>query len=159
MRIRVLAAGRSRDSTIDALVARYLARLPWQVELREIEVRGCDDAAGRRRAEGDRLLVAVPAGATVVVLDGGGEQVTSEAFAARLEALSARGRGPLLFVIGGADGLDPRLVARADWVLSLGRMIWPHLLVRVMLAEQLFRAACIIRGHPYHRGDRAGWRR
>lgn len=152
MRIRILAAGRNRDPAIDTLVDRYLARLPWQVELRAIEVRGRGDPAGRRRAEGDRLLAAVPAGAAVVVLDARGEQVTSEAFAARLEALSGHGRGPLLFVIGGADGLDPRLVARADWVLSLGRMVWPHLLVRVMLAEQLFRAACIIRGHPYHRG-------
>jgi len=150
LRIEILAVGRSRDPAVDALVARYLERLPWRVNLREIELRGRFDPRRRRRAEGDRLLAAIPSQAAVITLDSRGEAASSEAFAARLEELSRR--SPVLFVIGGAEGLDERLLARADWVLSLGPMVWPHLLVRAMLVEQLFRAWTISRRHPYHRG-------
>ncbi len=152
MRIEILAVGRNRDPAVDALVSRYLERLPWRVRLREIEPRGRTDTAGRRRAEGERLLAALPARAAVVLLDGRGEAVDSATFARRIGELSARRHGAVVFVIGGAEGLDRRLHDRADWVLSLGPMVWPHLLVRVMLAEQLFRAWSIGRGHPYHRG-------
>ncbi len=152
MRIEILAVGRSRDPAVDALTARYLERLPWRVTLREIELRGPTDPERRRRSEGDRLLAAIPRDACVIVLDSGGQKVTSEAFAARLEALWRQSHGLLAFVIGGAEGLDARLRTRADWVLSLGLMTWPHLLVRVMLAEQIFRAWAILGRHPYHRG-------
>jgi len=151
LRIEILAVGRSRDPAVDALTARYLERLPWRVTLREIELRGPADPERRRRMEGDRLLAAIPRDACVIVLDSRGQEVASEAFAARLEALWRQSHGLLVFVIGGAEGLDPRLRTRADWVLSLGPMTWPHLLVRAMLAEQIFRAWAILGRHPYHR--------
>jgi 23S rRNA (pseudouridine1915-N3)-methyltransferase len=89
----------------------------------------------------------------VVALDLGGEALSSEGFAARLESWLAAGR-PLCFVIGGAEGLDPAVITRADHLLSLGGMTWPHRLARIMLAEQIFRARAIAAGHPYHRGAR-----
>ena len=77
--------------------------------------------------------------------------MASPDFAARLGRWRDDGRPDATFLIGGADGLDPALVARADVVLSFGAMVWPHMLVRVMLAEQLYRAATILAGGPYHR--------
>ena len=102
--------------------------------------------------EGALLLAAVPAGATVVVLDAGGRALDSPALAARLRTWRDAGVGDVAFLIGGAEGLDADVVAGADLVLSLGPMTWPHLLARAMLAEQIYRAQCILEGHPYARG-------
>lgn len=88
-----------------------------------------------------------------MALDLGGEAPTSEALAARLARWEEAGRAPC-FLIGGAEGLDPAVLARAEWRLSLGPMTWPHFLVRGMLAEQLYRAQAIRTGHPYHRAWR-----
>jgi 23S rRNA (pseudouridine1915-N3)-methyltransferase len=115
------------------------------------EARG--SAVEKRRREAAALLAALPAAAFVVALDLGGKAPDSESFAALLARWLDAGR-PVAFVIGGAEGLDASVLARADYVLSLGRLTWPHLLVRVMLAEQLFRARAIAAGHPYHRGGR-----
>ena len=87
----------------------------------------------------------------ICVLDERGKVETSPAFAERLGTWRDAGRGDLAFVIGGADGIDPSLRAEADHALSFGKMVWPHMLVRVMLAEQLYRAAAILSGGPYHR--------
>ena len=87
----------------------------------------------------------------LVLLDERGKVETSPAFAERLGTWRDAGRGDLAFVIGGADGIDPSLRAQADHALSFGKMVWPHMLVRVMLAEQLYRAAAILSGGPYHR--------
>jgi len=94
----------------------------------------------------------LPKGATAVALDAGGKQFSSEAFAARLAAWRESGAAELAFLIGGADGIAETVLTRADFILSLGAMTWPHLLARVMLLEQLYRAQQIIAGHPYHRG-------
>jgi len=99
----------------------------------------------------DRLLAAVPEGATVAALDEKGKTLSSAAFAEKLSAWRDNGVRDLAFVIGGADGLDGALLKQADLVLSLGPMTWPHVMVRGLLAEQLYRAQCIQQGHPYHR--------
>jgi 23S rRNA (pseudouridine1915-N3)-methyltransferase len=88
----------------------------------------------------------------VVALDERGKSLDSSAFATLLGRWQDEGLGDLAFVIGGAEGLSPAVLERADLALSFGQMTWPHLLVRVLLAEQLFRAQCILDGHPYHRG-------
>jgi len=106
-----------------------------------------------RRREGEALLAALPAGALAVALDLGGEAPDSEALAALTGRWEASGR-PLCFLIGGAEGLDPAVLARADHRLSLGPLTWPHFLVRGLLAEQLYRAQAIRTGHPYHRAWR-----
>ena len=154
MRITLLAVGRLRKSPELALIDDYLDRfaktgrglgLP-PVQILEVE----DKRGGGMSAEAPLIDRAIPAGAYVVMMDERGEQPTSPDFAARIGGLRDQGRD-ICFVIGGADGLDPSLRARADWQISLGRMVWPHMLVRVMRAEQLYRAASILAGLPYHR--------
>ncbi len=102
-------------------------------------------------AEADLLARAVPGGAVLVTLDERGKVISSPEFAAMLAKWRDGGRQDVAFVIGGADGIDPALRARADFSISFGAMVWPHMLVRVMLAEQLYRAATILGGGPYHR--------
>lgn len=154
MRIDVAVVGRLRNGPESAMVQDYLDRfakagrslgLP-PVAITEVE----DKRGGGMAAEAELLMRAIPPGAALVVLDERGEQPTSVEFARRLADWRDQARD-LCLVIGGADGLDPALRARADWQISLGRMVWPHMLVRVMLAEQLYRAATILAGSPYHR--------
>lgn len=102
-------------------------------------------------AEAELLARAVPSGAVLVTLDERGKLLTSPEFATQLARWRDAGRQDVAFVIGGADGIDPSLRARADFSISFGQMVWPHMLVRVMLAEQLYRAANILSGGPYHR--------
>jgi 23S rRNA (pseudouridine1915-N3)-methyltransferase len=110
------------------------------------------DAAQRKDREGTLLLAQVPEGATLVALDGRGRALSSEKFAEWLGQNRDQGCRNLAFVIGGADGLSDQVTARAQWQLSLGAMTWPHMLVRMMLAEQIYRAVTILANHPYHRG-------
>lgn len=102
-------------------------------------------------AEAVLLRKAIPSGAAIVVLDERGKVMASPKFAARLADFRDAGRSEVALIIGGADGIDPDLRAEADLALSFGAMVWPHMLVRVMLAEQLYRAVSILAASPYHR--------
>jgi len=150
--MRLIAVGRLRAGPEAELFARYAARLRPKLELTEVpESPGAPEEAKRR--EGEALLAAVPPKAFVVALDQAGTTPDSAVLAGLLERWLGLGR-PLCFLIGGTEGLDRAVIARADAVLSLGHLTWPHLLVRVLLAEQLFRARAIATGHPYHRTGR-----
>ena len=105
----------------------------------------------RRAEETERLSGADPRDAALIALDENGRALSSRAFSTNIAAWQRQGCSELAFLVGGPDGLDPTLIERADLVLSLGRMTWPHRLVRVLVAEQLYRAATILAGHPYHR--------
>lgn len=109
-----------------------------------------DKRNGGMAAEAELLARVVPDGAALVVLDERGQMLTSPEFAGKLGNWRDQARD-ICIVIGGADGIDPALRARADLAISFGKMVWPHMLVRVMLAEQLYRAATILGGGPYHR--------
>lgn len=155
MRVHVCAVGRLRGGPERALFDDYHTRFDrtgralglGPLSLHEVE----DRKAGGMLAEAALLARVLPAGAVILALDERGETISSPDFANRLAAWRDAGRGDLACVIGGADGIAADLRARADFTLSLGRMVWPHLLVRVMLAEQLYRAASILAGSPYHR--------
>ncbi|WP_255569308.1 23S rRNA (pseudouridine(1915)-N(3))-methyltransferase RlmH [Neoroseomonas alba] len=135
-----------------ALYAHYAARLRPPPEVTEIpEARG--SAAEIRRREGAALLAALPPDAAAVALDLGGDAPDSEGFAALITRIEEAGR-TACFLIGGAEGLDPSVTARAERRIALGPMTWPHFLVRGMLAEQLYRAQAIRQNHPYHRAWR-----
>ena len=152
MTLRLIAVGRLRDGPEAELFARYNGRLRPRFAVSEIaEARGSPAEAKRR--EGAALLAALPDPAFVVALDRAGAMPDSEELARLLERWLAAGR-PVCFVIGGAEGLDAPVIARADYVLSLGRLTWPHLLARGMLAEQVYRARSIAAGHPYHGSGR-----
>jgi 23S rRNA (pseudouridine1915-N3)-methyltransferase len=147
-----MAVGRLRPGPEAALFAEYNARLRPPLHVQEF-AEAIGSPAEIRRREGEAILAALPANALLVAMDLGGEAPTSE----RLAALTTRweeAARPLCFAIGGAEGLDPAVLARAEHRLSLGPLTWPHMLVRGLLAEQLYRAQCIRAGHPYHRGWR-----
>jgi 23S rRNA (pseudouridine1915-N3)-methyltransferase len=149
MRMTVAAVGRVRDGPIADLIRDYTRRLPWDVTFREVtEGR---DASRRKSVEAEALLAAVPEGAALVALDEQGKAMTSGDFAAWLGERRDNGQRDIAFLIGGADGLDDSIVDRAGLKLSLGRMTWPHLMARLLLVEQLYRAHTILTGHPYHR--------
>jgi len=155
MRIVIAAVGRMRADPAGALYDHYVARLGSHVfagvTLAEVEARRALSPAKRVEEEARLLTARIPEGATLVALDPRGRQLTSEAFAAFLGAERDAGTGDLAFLIGGAEGLDPALAARARLRLAFGKVTWPHLLARALLAEQLYRAQAILTGHPYHR--------
>jgi 23S rRNA (pseudouridine1915-N3)-methyltransferase len=152
MRITVAAVGRGGADPGQALFDHYARRLLPPPTLREVTVKKALEGAKLQKAEGELLLGALPAGATVVALDPIGKSLSSEAFAKKLGAWRDEGVADLAFLIGGADGFEDALRKKAHLLLSLGPMVWPHLLVRGLIAEQLYRAQCILSGHPYHRG-------
>ena len=155
MRIHLCVVGRLRASPERELIDDYLTRFDrtgralglGPVMVHEVE----DRKGGGMAAEAALLERALPRGCVLAVLDERGKVVSSPQFAQQLAGWRDAGGGDLALLIGGADGLDPALRARADYALSFGKMVWPHMLVRVMLAEQLYRAASILAGSPYHR--------
>ena len=150
--MRLIAIGRLRPGPEAELFARYNTRLRPALSVTEL-ADGHGAPAELKRREADALLGALPDAAFAVALDGGGAAPDSPGLAMLLERWLGSSR-PVCFVIGGAEGLDAAVLARADAVLSLGRLTWPHMLVRAMLAEQLYRARSITAGHPYHRSGR-----
>jgi len=155
MRVHLVVVGRLRAGPELDLIKDYLTRFdrtgralglgPAQV----IEVE--DKKGGGMAAEAALLEKAIPSGALICCLDERGKVMSSPDFADQLAGWRDNGRQDVAFVIGGADGIDPALRERADALLSFGKMVWPHMLVRVMLSEQLYRAASILSGAPYHR--------
>ena len=154
MRLTIAAVGRLKAGPERALLDDWLGRAGATgrplalgpvdvVEIDERKVQG-------REAQSRRLSGTVPAGATVLALDERGEAMRSTDFARLIERERDAGCGHMVFLIGGADGLDEDLRARSR-CLSFGPMVWPHMLARVMLAEQLYRATTILAGLPYHR--------
>lgn len=155
MRLRIIAIGRLRNGAEKDLIENYIARFNRNgrplglgpAEFTELE----DKKGGGKTAEGALLSKAIPSGAPVIALDEHGILQASPDFAQNLARIRDQGPSELILVIGGADGLAPEVLARADAKLSFGKMVWPHMLARVMLTEQLYRAASILSGGPYHR--------
>ncbi len=138
MLLHVVARGRIGRGPEAELVDRYLKRVGWPVRVTELP-----DTGGK--------LPAVEAGTRIVMLDEKGEQPASMAFAEKLGRWRDDGVREVRFMLGAADGFDDGERAKADWLIAFGRMTWPHLMARAMLAEQLWRATSILSGHPYHR--------
>ena len=155
MRVHIAAVGRLRKGPERVLIDDYLTRFDRTGRalglgpVRELEVE--DRKGGGMSAEAALLEKAIPDGALICVLDERGRVMTSPDFATQLARWRDAGRQDVAFAIGGADGLAPPLRDRADLALSFGAMVWPHMLARVMLSEQLYRAASILAGSPYHR--------
>lgn len=159
MRISLFAVGRLKAGPEKDLASRYLDRfakagpavgleLSRQIEI--VESRASNSQT-RKREEAAALEKAVPDGAVLILLDERGKALGSESFAEMIGHYRDNGKRELMLAIGGADGLDTDLHDRADMVLNLGQMTWPHQLVRILIAEQLYRTVTILSGHPYHR--------
>lgn len=159
MRVAILAVGRMKQGPERELVARYLDRAVASgkalgltgFSVTELNESRAGSAAARKTEEAKSLAAQLPEGGVVVALDERGKSVGSEDFARRVARWRDDGKGALSLVIGGADGLEPGFVSAADLSLGFSAMTWPHQLVRIMLAEQLYRATTILSGHPYHR--------
>lgn len=155
MKLHLLCVGHKMPAWVDAGFGDYARRMPPDLPLNLVEIKPGHRAAGEdgsraRQLEADRIFAALPAGSTLVALDERGSQLGTRELAGWISGWMAEGVSPA-FVIGGADGLDERVKARATRQLGLSRLTLPHALARVVLAEQLYRAVCIIKGHPYHR--------
>jgi len=155
MRVTLCVVGRLRAGPERDLIDDYLTRFdrtgralglgPAKV------IEGEDKKGGGSVAEAALLRKAIPDGAFLVTMDERGKVITSPEFANKLAGWRDNSQRDLAIVIGGADGIAPDLRAEADFSLSFGKMVWPHMLARVMLTEQLYRAANILSGGPYHR--------
>jgi len=156
VKARLIAVGERPPAWVATGFAEYRKRLSHWLPLELTEIppgqRGKGrDAARAMREEGERVLAAIPPQAWVIALDGRGKMHSSEDLAKRLEHWRSQGRD-LAFLIGGPEGHAADVLTRADETWSLGPLTLPHMLVRLVLAEQLYRAAALLAGHPYHRG-------
>ena len=151
MRILIAAIGRFRNGPEYDLYQNYIKRLRWPIDLREFEIKQKLPMPARKKVEENFLVKIIPRAAVVVVLDETGTNLSSVSLAKTMGAWQTDGRSTFAFLIGGPDGVTDALRQRADLLLSLGAATWPHLLVRPLLAEQLYRAETILKGHPYHK--------
>lgn len=159
LRIRVVMVGRVKEKYLQAGMQEYLKRLgPYaKVEVVTVDDEPTPDGAPPavesqiKRREAERILKALDAAAYMVALDGRGQNLSSEEFAAFFSERALRGQSNLAFVIGGSLGLSNELLQRADYRLSLGRMTFLHQMVPLLLMEQTYRAFKINRGEPYHK--------
>jgi len=155
MRVHICAVGRLRDGPERDLVDDYLTRFDRTGRALGLSSGGVTEVEDRKGGgmpvEAELLRRAIPKTAALWVLDERGQMLTSPEFAESLAGQRDAGQGDLAICIGGADGLARDLVAEAGLAISFGRMVWPHMLARAMLAEQLYRAASILAGSPYHR--------
>ena len=159
MQIGIFAVGRLKSGPEKDLVARYLDRLKKTgkaqgldfSKVTEINESRAGNAATRKREEAAALENILSPETVLVLLDEHGKSLDSVGFAREIEKFRDSGKREMIFAIGGADGLDPALTERADLVINFGAMTWPHQIVRILLAEQLYRAVTLMAGHPYHR--------
>lgn len=159
MRIGLFAVGRLKSGPEKDLAARYLDRFAKAgpatglelLRVTEVTESRASNGDTRKREEAAMLQKVLPDNGVLILLDERGKAMDSEAFANLLGQYRDQGKRDLTIAIGGADGLDPALYDKADATLCLGKMTWPHQLVRILIAEQLYRAVTILSGHPYHR--------
>ncbi len=159
MRIEIVAVGKLKAGPETELLNRYLDRTVktgraagfTALTIHEIPESRADTASGRKADEARAITNATTSCDHVIALDETGISLTTKAFAQDLRNAADSGIGDLAFVIGGADGLDGSITASANHVIAFGALTWPHQIVRILLAEQLYRAMTIFTKHPYHR--------
>ena len=153
MRITILSIGKFENSPHKSVYQHYLKRLKWKIDLRELELKNSDKLSTpeRKKGEGELILKNVKAGTKIIVCDERGKEFTSKNFSKLISDFAVSGDSDLTFIIGGSDGLSEEILQKAQKKISFGLMTLPHLMVRSVLIEQLYRAQTIIEGHPYHR--------
>jgi len=151
MKILIAAVGRATRGPEQELVEKYLKRIPWDIAIKEVaEKRSLPDSK-KKESESRKLLSLIPKSSKKIVLDQSGKKLSSLDFSEKIRSWQNQGCSRISFLIGGADGHDKQMKNQADFILSLGDMTWPHMLVRVLIAEQLYRTYSILSSHPYHR--------
>jgi len=150
MNIIISAIGKLKGVEL-TLYEHYTKRLAWKITSHEFEIKKQLTQQQRKHEEAAKLFVPCKNAGHIIALDEKGKELGSNELASHIQKCQLHGASSIAFIIGGADGLDDSIRKRADLLLSFGRVTWPHLLVRGLLAEQLYRAHSIISGHPYHR--------
>lgn len=151
MRITIAAVGKMKDSPERNIMQRYFKQTPWQIALKEVDVKKTLESTARKKAEATLLFDACTGCHALIALDERGKALGSEQLASAFSAFQNNGQSHIGILIGGQDGLDESVREKASLVLSFGALTWPHMLVRSMLAEQLYRVHTLLTGHPYHR--------
>lgn len=153
MKITIISIGKFENSPHKEVFQNYLKRMKWNVELKELELRNSKNLPVEKLKEEEAKIIAkaIKLGSVVIALDEKGKEFTSQNFAKLLADFSLHGNSHLTFIIGGACGLAPGILQKAQLKIALGLMTFPHLMVRAILLEQLYRAESIIAGHPYHK--------
>lgn len=152
MQIVIAAIGKLKKKTPeDVLIQSYVEKTRWPITIKELEEKKALSGEALKEAESHLLLNAIPAGAKIVALDETGKTPSSREFAELMRQWIDSGVPSIAFLIGGANGHAQFLKQQADYKLSFGHMTLPHMLARVVLAEQIYRAKTIMDGHPYHR--------
>lgn len=150
MKVVLSAIGKAKAGPEQQLYQEYVKRVPWPISCREFDVK-LNDITQRKMREGEQLLSGVSSCDRIIALDETGKTFSSPEFAGQLKNWQQQGNSSFGFIIGGSDGLSPEVLNKAHLVWSFGRVTYPHMLVRALLAEQLYRAHTIISGHPYHK--------
>ena len=148
--IEILAVGRLKNGPMYDLLLDYQKKIRWSFTLHEIESRH-RDAKAKQDDEHSKLTSLIKPSAFVIALDERGKSVKSLEFSRKIQSLQDNAYSDVQFILGGADGLQDDMRKRANMLLSFGNQTWPHMLARVMLVEQIYRAQQILAGHPYHR--------
>jgi len=151
MNLTVAAVGRIKKGPERSLWDIYAKRLRWPLSLIEVEAKNVIGIEQIKKKEADLLLAKVPKASVIVALDQNGLVASSAEFAKKIGEWQNNGINNLVLVVGGSDGLDSTVLDKAQMIISMGQMTWPHKLARVMLLEQLYRAQCILNNHPYHK--------
>lgn len=155
MRVQISAVGRLRNGPEKQLIDDYLTRFTRtgraygfsDISITEVE----DKKGGGKETEADLLLATIPKASKIITLDEHGKILSSPQFSQKLSHWRDDAPNCIVFIIGGADGLSEKIKSQASFSISLGKMVWPHMLVRLMLSEQLYRATSIMANNPYHR--------
>lgn len=150
LHLDLIAAGKLKKGPLFDLQQDYLTRIRWPLNLHEIESR-YNEPDNMNADENRKILGLINPSAFIIVMDERGDGLRSLDFADTIRKLRDNGTEHLQFLIGGADGLSEEVRDKASFMLSFGRQTWPHMMVRVMLLEQIYRAQQILAGHPYHR--------
>lgn len=153
MHISIVSIGKFENNPQKAVYENYLKRLKWKINLREFDLKNSTnlDVDKIKEKEGELILKAIKPSTKIIALDEKGKVFSSLAFAKFISDSAVQGNSDLSFIIGGANGLSEAVLKKAHLKLSLSNMTFPHLMVRSILLEQLYRAQSIISGHPYHK--------
>ncbi|MBI1274966.1 23S rRNA (pseudouridine(1915)-N(3))-methyltransferase RlmH [bacterium] len=151
MRITIACVGKMREAAQKSLIDEYLKRCPWAIQVQDVVAKKAQQGEALQREEAELLKLALGKVDRLVILDERGKNPDSIEFAHQLRDWRDGGCQHLGFVIGGAEGVHPELRKQAHLLLSFGKLTWPHMLARILLTEQLYRAWSILEGHPYHK--------
>ena len=151
MKITIITVGRMKKGSEKNLWDLYAKRLKWSLVLKEVEEKNVLGPQEIKRKEAELLFSKVPKGALLIAMDQNGLLLSSPELAKKIGLWQDNGISDLAIVVGGSEGLDQTVIDKADLKIAMGKMTWPHMLARILLLEQIYRAQCILGNHPYHK--------